>query len=373
MSEPPPHWSGIPPVNAHPATFTAPEQPSNPFDSRPTYASQRLAQSNTSYGRSAYAPQESTQSDRYNDRSIYGPSTGNPPYTRPEPWLSRTTAYPTTFAPPTSSSNGFSSHSTYAPQESTQSDRYNDRSIYGPSTGNPPYTRPEPWLSRTTAYPTTFAPPTSSSNGFSSHSTYAPQESTQSDRYNDRSIYAPWTAHSTYAAPETSLLPPTSADLVSSAPLSPRDHSLQRATMAGTMTGHNGGHATHVQQQMDRDLQSIPDTGSSFKCDQCTNDFIRINELHSHYYQKHPERLKCDQCCNGFAVDHDLETHQRIHRDFPFKCDQCHQAFATSRGLSTHEHHQHAARRFFCHFCNAPFAKLTFLRVRFSPIDSANP
>lgn len=142
-------------------------------------------------------------------------------------------------------------------------------------------------------------------------------------------------------------------------------------TMTSNMTGHNGGHATHGQQQMHRDLQSIPD--AFFKCDQCPAVFKRKFDLHRHYSQEHPARLKCYQCSNNFALDRDLELHERIHGDSFFKCDQCPQRFAFHVALSIHRRDQHAVNRFFCPLCEAPFAKENFLHVRFSPIDSANP
>lgn len=280
MSEPPPHSSGIPPVNVHPATFTAPEPPSNPPELPSTSASQRSAQSNQSNGRSTHAG----------------------PQTPPIPRISTYLGLPTTprlnpqVIPPSDLLNYRSRHSLLddhhinpwqGPSESRSSD---SRFTSAPSN----FSEPASTLARTDGPMVRHPHPPNYLHqvGILDHGLQRPtMASTMASTMTSYNV-----GHATHWQQQVYRCPQPQVYGV------PEQHmhgDPQQQVYRGPQPQVSGGPQQYVhgdpqrqvsggpQQQVHGGPQSIPDDMRSFKCDKCSAAFSKKSELYKYSKSKH--------------------------------------------------------------------------------------
>ena len=158
--------------------------------------------------------------------------------------------------------NSYSEHPQHAPQMSSGSNQYNMQFPYASSTREAESAWQQPQLPALVPSPATYDHPTLPSNPF--NSSYMPAEHTAP---------VPSDVPARMSGAEISNVSDSddSLDL-----FNVQDDDHQRATTTGTMTGHDNGHATHLQHQMTR-----------LKCRLCPRGFVRDSYLVKHLEDVH--------------------------------------------------------------------------------------
>ena len=145
----------------------------------------------------------------------------------------------------------------------------------------------------------------------------------------------------------------------------------RRATMTGTMTGHDNGQPTQLQQQIHGNPQSVPHSLHNERrlwCDVCFFFFAREEDLQSH--QKTEHLMRCRACYQIYHTNYDLREHECMVE--PFECDLCWENFTTESNLALHRESAHQVALSMCLSCGCIFSTEKLLNVRFAPIHSGN-
>lgn len=98
------------------------------------------------------------------------------------------------------------------------------------------------------------------------------------------------------------------------------------------------------------------DNQRSFKCEKCSQCFIKSTGLKRHKCREKCKIIECHVCQKNFLTKRDLSAHLWTHRDKqPFVCKICSKVFVWKSDLKNHERSHQDERLYACDKCDKKF------------------